>query len=188
MMLAGIIAGSRRRGGGMTLGWEDIVPISSIGDTIVSTEGTIIEARSLGDIADRTVNGVLFAAQLTRDDFIYAYGDSTLYGDGVIGAAFESMMDCFGNALYGPTVTLTGLTSGKTYLVQVFVSDDRFAEVSDRTQTFQIGSFTSSAERNGDSYSRKCYFTASGTTQSMVVAGVNSVAAVLNGFQVRQID
>jgi hypothetical protein len=173
----------RKRVSGFTLGWETPVSISTVGDTIVETDGTLIEAKSVAALSSSTVNGVLFT-----NGSIAGFTDqrlSTLYQDGVIGAAFETMMDSYGYSGTSGSLTLTGLTSGKTYLFQAFVSDDRAFGAS-RNQYFTIGAYTSDTKLQNTSSSYICRFVASGTTQ--VVNIYSNVSLCVNGYQVRQLD
>jgi hypothetical protein len=187
MNLLNSIAQQRRRRSrvsGFTLGWETPVSISTVGDTIVETDGTLIEAKSVAALSSSTVNGVLFT-----NTTLAGFTDqrlTTLYQNGVIGAAFETMMDSYGfiSGTSG-SLTLTGLTSGKTYLFQAFVSDDR-AFGATRNQYFTIGAYISDTKLQNTSSSYICRFVASATTQ--VVNLTSNVSVIINGYQVRQLD
>jgi hypothetical protein len=175
---------------GITLGWGTASNISSIGDSIVATSGTLVEARNLGAAVNETVNGVAFTGQSTRDGLDTAFASTGLYVDGGISASFESIMDSFayraatGNA----TLTLTGLTSGQTYQLQLFVSDDRTTSSANlRQQRYTLDSYVSAFVTNGTSYALACAFIAGGSTQSVTV-GWTAGNVVLNAFQVRQIS
>ena len=166
-----------------TLGWESPVAISTVGDSIVSTDGTLLEAKNTGEAVDKTVNGITFTGVATRDELNSAYFDAGNFQDGVVGAAFEGMLDSFAydGADTTANLTLTGLTYGVTYLLQVFVSDDRGGTV---TQTMTVGAYSSTATLQSASFSAICQFVASGTTQ-VVGFSVDTGNPILNGFQVR---
>jgi hypothetical protein len=177
---------------GIQLGWETRVPIASVGDSIVATDGTLIEARQLGvSSTNRTVNGVVFSFQLSRDALDGGFSGGTVYNAGGIGADFEAMMDSFSFKNVGDqtagNLVLIGLTASKTYILQLFIADDRGDNTRNREQQFTIGPHVSDAVKNGDQYSLICYFVASATTQTVGIT-VSDGAIVLNGFQVRQLD
>lgn len=172
---------------GFTLGWETPMAVSTFGDGIVSTSGTLIEAKNLGEATNRTVNGVLFTGQSTRDGLTNAFSDGSVYQDGVIGAAFEGMMDSFAWGGSPQTITLTGLTSGKTYLFQGFVSDDRSFGATNKLY-YVIQSYTSDELLENSSSSYICRFVATGTTETVTMPLTTGGFCITNGFQVRQLD
>jgi hypothetical protein len=166
------------------LGWESPVSVSTVGDSIIATDGVLIEARNLGQTTNRTVNGVLFLGQTSRDQLNSGATVATAYQDGVIGADFEGMMDSFAySGSIARSITLVGLQSGKTYLLQIFVSDDRNPS---RTQAHSLGGYDSDSVSQAASFSMICRFVATGTTENMLITP--NVAPIINGFQVRQLD
>ena len=178
----------------ITYGWEASQSIAAVGDSVVSTEGTLVEAKSLGSLTNRTVNGVTFVGATTAGSFATgggAFVDTTLYRGGGIGAAFEGMMDCaiFSNS--GNTtrnIPLANLTIGQTYLVQIFASDSRTVGIGNRRQTYTLLTHTLSAQRLGDELAMICIFIATATTENI---GINvdspdsTVPRLINGYQVR---
>jgi hypothetical protein len=168
----------------VTLGWEAVVSIASVGDSVVSTQGTLIEAKNLGSGDTYTVNGVVFVGQTTRDDLSNYFSNAAVYADGVVSADFDSMLDSFAHSATDDGFNMTGLVIGQTYLFQAFCADQR-SWVGDRFSTINILSYTTPST-NGKTagYSAKCYFTASATSHYVNIAGL----AYMNAFQIRRIS
>jgi hypothetical protein len=178
----------------ITYGWETPLSIAAVGDAVVSTEGTLVEARNLGQATDRVVNGVTFVGATTAGTFTSgggAFVDTTLYRGGGIGAAFEAMLDC---ALFSNSgdvtrnVPLTGLTIGQSYLLQLFMMDSRSAATQARNQSASIAGHTITPVRMGDELSCICRFLATATTENVginVLAPNATVPRIVNGYQVR---
>jgi hypothetical protein len=175
-------------------GWETPLSIAAVGDAVVSTEGTLVEAKSLGALTNRTVNGVTFVGATTAGTFTSGGGsfvDSTLYRGGGIGAAFEAMLDCaiFSNSGdVTRNVPLAGLTIGQSYLVQVFVMDSRVVATQNRNQSLAVAGHTLTPVRMGDELSCVCRFVATSTTENIginMLAPDATVPRIINGYQVR---
>jgi hypothetical protein len=175
-----------------SLGWENHVHVSSIGDSIIDTKGILIVAKNgtNAGAGSKTVNGVTFTNTGTIGSKMTAsYSDSAIYQDGNIGTDFEAMMDSFVYCGADPPVTfpLTGLTVGKTYLLQILNSDNRNnASFKARTQTYNVAGYTSETIANYMGYSVKCRFVASATSHNVTITF--SSAPNLCGYQVRQLD
>lgn len=175
-------------------GWDTPQSIAAIGDTVVSLEGTLVEAKSLGAATNRTVNSVTFVGATTAGGFTSgggAFSDTTLYRGGGIGAAFEAMMDCAifsGSNDVVRVIPLAGLTIGQSYLVQVFASDSRTTGIANRRQSYTVAGHSLSSQRLGDELSLTCRFVAGATTENI---GINvdapdaTVPRLINGYQVR---
>lgn len=186
----GAFGGHGAPAGGFTLGWETPVQISTVGDSIVETSGSLIEAVNLGETTNQTVNGVLFVAALTRDGLNSGSSDSSvLYTDGGVGASFESMLDScawyYSGTPTARTITLSGLTSGKTYLLQVFVSDERFAG---RAESLSIAGHSYGPFEFNLSQSYVCRFIAGATSATLTVTPNVYGVAQVHAFQIRQLD
>jgi hypothetical protein len=189
-----VIINAHNFGGGIAYGWETPLSIAAVGDAVVSTEGTLVEAKSLGAATNRTVNGVTFTGATTAGSFTSgggAFTDAALYTGGGIGATFEAMLDC---AIFSATgdvtrnVPLTGLTIGQSYLVQVFAMDSRSGAIANRNQSFVVAGHTLSPVRLGDNLSLLCRFIATSTTENLginVLAPNATVPRIINGYQVR---
>jgi hypothetical protein len=110
--------------------------------TDLSTAGALIAAVNLGTTTAATLNGITFTGNNTGSmtaggvkinffgsDFI-PYGEGSLYnGTTVTGVDADNLLDTWGYA-YHPgqadgSVDLIGLTVGRTYKVQLLLSDDR---------------------------------------------------------------
>ncbi len=103
-------------------------------DTDISTLGELVTAVNLGSPHAVTVNGVKFAPDTTNSlftddgrDFI----NEALYGGGAIGSLTAEEANLLLDSVeFGPgngnsLARLSGLTVGRTYLVQLIVADDR---------------------------------------------------------------
>lgn len=170
----------------IVLGWEAPVDIDTVGDSIVSTAGTLVIARNCGESASRTVNGVAFTGQVGTGNMSSGVSLTSLYKSGGVGVAFEGLLDSFSYGSGQPrTFSVPGLTIGATYLLQVFGADDRSATTAAYQSTYTVAGYTSAGCFNGPGHSAICRFVAGSTTE--VVSIAHSSVSVINGFQVRQI-
>jgi hypothetical protein len=128
---------------------------------------------------------VAFTGQVSKNDLANGYYAVNNYQDGVVGTAFQEMLDSFAyDSDSSGTITISGLTNGLAYLLQVFVTDDRgFGAV---TQTMTVGAYSSTPTLQSVSFSAICRFVASGTTQ-VVSLSTDTGVPVMNGYQVRTI-
>ena len=164
-------------------GWESPISVSTVGDSIVSTEGDLVVAKNLGQASAKTVNGVTFSGVVSDGDFPTGVFLSTFYADGGVGVDFEAMMQSFSYGSGTRTITLSGLISGREYLLQVFDSDDR-AAYGPRTVQHYLAGYTSAATAHNTSFSAICRFVA--TDVSTPFSMVNSIGDVsCNGYQLR---
>ena len=184
--------------------WADPIAISSVGDSIVRTEGALVDAINFtpnASPASHTVNGVTFTNQTAPvpDWKEHHHFASDLYTDGGVGPDFELILDSFAygdQAPTGPnpeTLSLSGLTLGNPYLVQFFVSDDRtFNNATLRTQNFAADN-TSETVANGLSYSLIGVFFADAATQDVTSTGFpgghtqGTASPILNAYQLRNL-
>jgi hypothetical protein len=183
--------------GASIITWETPDRISTTGDTIVETDGTLIQAINFrhdqtGVI--RTVNTVPFttAVSVPSISATSASVASTVYQDGGVSAPFETMLDSFAFGGFVNSLTLSGLTAGNTYQVQLF-SSDRRATTDNRYIEFDDGLGNSSdrvTQRRG--YSTVGTFVADGTEQVIGIKGFTSATGStgtgfsVSGFQVRE--
>jgi hypothetical protein len=177
--------------------WNTPTAISPVGDTIVSTTGTLVEALNWGNWAGtgtRTINGVTFTGKgaggiTTNSDFSsitnFAHS-SAVYTDGGVGGDFEALLDSFMWRYPGVSspVSLSGLTLGSQYMVQFFVSDDRGCCASEMSW-FSGGGNESDHVRYDLSYAVTGMFTADATTQALTVNGQYS--SQVGGYQLRNL-
>ena len=120
-----------------TIVWQGAENISGVNDVRVS--GTLVAAYSFGGTAAgataTTVNGVPFVTAPANSTQGYVTSSNALYGwggfEGGTGQPFYSLPASYRTlnswALYGSantiSLTLSGLTAGKTYLLQFWVND-----------------------------------------------------------------
>lgn len=179
---------------------EPAVAISTVGDTIVSTDGLLVEAINYStSAAPRTVNTVGFTAQTTGPSgWNNPFSNSSIYTGGSVGTDFAAILDsfAFGDTPGNPgTETLTlgtfnSLNVGQSYFVQLFVSDDRTTALQNRQQDYTGGGNTSALYANGLSYSLTGTFIADAATQNIsfrVFPPSGSASPIINAFQVRQL-
>lgn len=179
-------------GASFTPGWQTSAGIASVGDTIISTEGTLLDAKNLGSATNRTVNGVLFTGATTAGTFTSGGGaavDNSAYTGGNVGSDFEALLDSFIFSATGDltrNVPISGLTIGVNYMLQIFATDDRSAAIQDRLQSYTIAGHTLTDQRLGDSLSMICYFTATDTTMNLGIFQTGQTyPRMIAGYQVR---
>jgi hypothetical protein len=167
----------------VVVGWEAPVGIAAIGDTVINTEGILVEAVNLADGAVNTpsvVNGVTFLSDFSRDGYTSAANIGGLYGGGGVGAGLLFILQ---SCCYGANpIILTGLEIGEYYLLQVLVSDERGGSSSIET-ILTLGDFVSSSVLVNPANSRICRFVATATTQAF-----SSSYDLLAGFQTRKLS
>ena len=178
--------------------WGTPIGISTVGDSIVSTDGELVTAINFDTNAqDRTVNGVTFEGETSPPPGWEGrlYDPNNVYTDGNVGPQFRRLLNSFTFGSEDPTsstasLTLSGLTAGTPYQVQFFVSDDR-GVAAGRTQFFTGGANDSSTELQSSSYSLIGTFVADGISQLISVTGLpgedSSARPIVNVYQVRNI-
>jgi len=182
-------------------------PTTIAGDTDVVTNGTLVYAYDLNNSA-QTVNTVAFAAansttslgsgNVTMSGFSSDAASST-YGSS--SAPFANLSIAYKAVLGGGdyasaanttvTVTLNGLTSGQTYLVQVWADDSRgYARTETNSSAGGNSVVLSYNTANGAGGGLGQYvigsFVASGTSQAFTLIG--AVSSQLNAIQVRNVN
>lgn len=100
--------------------------------TDISTTGTLVEAHAEGGGAT-TVNGVTFAAANTLGSSSSTQLDGASTGD----AGFDSLLNSvsFGGGV-STTIDLGSFTSGTSYEIQIFYTDQRTPGLNDRVMTY----------------------------------------------------
>lgn len=171
-----------------TIDWQTEQGIAATGDTVVSTAGVLHEAINFGEADDQEVNGVNFVgtpAIPTGWGASVAFEEARYKGGG-IGTEFTSLMQSFvqGNSAT-ETITLTGLTNGTEYLIQLFHSDDRTAGTMAATIA-HAGTGNSGGITNAPSYALTGLFTADAGTQVVSFTGSGGPIQLM-GYQVRAI-
>jgi hypothetical protein len=171
------------------LGWGVERLISTAGDAVVETTGTLVTAINLGETATRTVNGVAFVGQNTIGTLDAAAVSADFYTGGGVGADFTAMMHSLAHASGSANgeISLTGLTVGDTYLLQVFSSDDRSTYAA-RTQALSIAGYTSAAMVTGSSFAVTCRFVATATSHTLTISDPDGLGATqLQALQLRRL-
>ncbi len=140
-----------------------------------STAGTFVAGFNYGG-PDLTIGADLWTSATFG---LGSFGTSV--NAGTADAGFNAMLTtaAFTQATFPPIFTLTGLTIGRSYLLQVFVADLRSC-CNDRVQNFggvQI--------LHGDGAVVEGTFIADATQQSWTSSG--NPATIVNGFQLRDI-
>ena len=165
--------------------WDAPVAITTNGSASdVVNLGTTVEAQyATSGLGAQTVNGVTFQEGFTN----YATPNGTTTGalSGSTGnGAYDTILNGFAyDGLNPNTLTLTGLTVGKTYDVQIWGLDDRDC-CSSRTESFTGGSNTSATFAVGSNVSITGHFVADATTQAVLLNGVDQSQMNLNAFAV----
>jgi len=166
--------------------------------------GTVVQALNFGGPATTpTASGVSFSAAATPPGATAATGLALANSDPQFNTALNSKVFRFGGGSTF-TVTLTGLTNQQAYSVQLFVADNRStapnSQFANRTQRFSDGLGNNSGTlRHGGSAGQIGgqyvigTFTASGTTQTIVVTGLTGgggtdlPTAILNALVLRRV-
>lgn len=168
---------------------------AGLGDSAVSTDGTLVEAINFGNSANVTVNGVLFSGLTTGDTTYYDNqldtNDPDITGTSVGGGSKIDVLTTSFASYSGVSThsgTLIGLTSGYTYQVQLISSFDDLA----RTTTFNDGLGNTIVQHTNDPHSFSTgTFKAVGTTQTLNFTAAkdtpdeNTPSAFLNAYQLR---
>jgi len=184
----GVLAAGVGVAGASTITWTGGA-LAGLGTTTISTQGAFVEAHNVGEATATAAGPITFDA-LAATPFTNTYLDFLPVGL-TSNAAFDSVLDsgAWENAFTDAVLTLTGLTSGRTYLAQFFVADTRDS-FSTRTVTVIAGnSMTSGLLGLGWVFNGT--FTADATTQSITFRGggttEDSKYAYLNASQLRDI-
>ena len=173
-------------------GWESPVEISTVGDSILSTEGTLVLAHNYGTSSDTiyTVNGISFDPFETSEMGSFSNFDSDInqevrYSAGNVSADFDDALDSFSFEFdrTGAYLDYSGLTIGEDYLIQVLISNQSnpntdliFMQIAGESDTTGVN------PNIGQSII--CRFTATATTQRLSFTWRNLV----NCMQIRQLS
>ena len=175
--------------------WDTEVKVSTVGDTVIDTSGTLIEAFNFGETTNRTVNGVQFVGQAsgingTESDWsplTTNFSTIDLYSEGVIGGAFEGMMDSlsYGTLNSTATITLKDLSLNLNYGIQIFFSDDRSGGPQSASMTYASGANTTGPLLIREGYSLTGSFVADATTQTFTITPSSGWEPMASGYQLR---
>ena len=193
-----------------TISWNS-ANLTSLTGTEVSTNGTFVQALNFGGGTsstdwDTTINGVAFtglASGGTNNVFDNpASGNFSANSNRVIPssndayttglAVYDTLLSGFlfdSSATDFRTVTLSGLTTGQEYLVQLFLGDDRStvgskAIIIDQGTGNEYRSFTYTLDANdANGIVINGTFTADAATQAFTMNNVNTSTEALTGLQ-----
>lgn len=162
--------------------------LGSGGETTVLNNGTAVYAYNFGNTADYTVNGVTFNSQFPGNPWgAWLAGSSPGTGN----AAFNAMIETFVfvdvnlSSVFSQAFTLTGLTIGSQYQLQLFIYDARTC-CSARTMLVSDGAGGNSPSIvHGEGRSLIGTFTADAATQALVFS--SSQAFVVSALSLRDV-
>ena len=166
----------------ITLGWGTPVAVNNAADTIVDTGGTFVNAFRFGSTNNLTINGVTFTGTNTGGT---SYNDPALFA--TYGSASANLQSLLQNLIYGLSGdirTITGLTSGRTYMLQWFFADER-ASVNTRNQIVTIDSYSITFPAQLTAKATKCYFVATGSSMSLTITGGEN--GHIEAYQIRDV-
>ena len=183
--------------------WE--APVSVTSDSIVNTNGTLVEA--VDGISDwtpsyatparsnRTVNGVTFVQRLPpREDFGQCFYSTAVFRGTGVSSGFADILDddiyssAGGAGGSEAVLTLAGLTAGRDYLFQMFCCENRTSVTwSQRVRGGDNTSATITDGGNGGATSITGRFTADGPTMDLYFTEISG-SVWWNAFQVRDVS
>ena len=172
----------------VTLGWGTPVLVENASDTIVDTGGTFVNAFRFGSTNNLTINFVTFtgtnlsapAAPYTDAAFFSAVGTAS--------ADLRSLLRSLNYDLPSNIHTITGLTSGNTYMLQWFYSDERTGgspAIETRTQIVTIDTHSITFPSPLKAKATKCYFVATGSSMSITITGGEN--GHIEAYQIRDV-
>lgn len=213
--LAASLAALAEAGPPPAITWGSATTVT--GDSDVSTSGTLLYAYNVGasGVSSATVNTVTFASyafptlssSVTVGSVTFTESPGDLWGSNSLGSSsapfsnlssgYKTLLGSAGGALIPATITATlgGLTSGRQYELQIWVSNPANATIYGVTigdTTFTAGlSVTLDPNTTNASGGLGQYvigtFTASGSTRTFTMNSSGSNAPSLSAFQVRDI-
>ncbi|NBV86044.1 MAG: hypothetical protein EBS01_07230, partial [Verrucomicrobia bacterium] len=186
--------------------------IGSSGDADVLTKGTLTYAHSIVS-GSPVINGVAFSpitatsgnSNITFSGFTGSWNGCNASGTyfNALSASYQALVtNCFNNSGGAVTVTLNGLTVGRTYAVQIWVNDSRYVTsgnefLRDENITSAGGNtvnlkynFAHPSAGGGTGQYVIGTFVADATTQNFTMqagSAATSISTQINGIQVRDI-
>ena len=168
----------------VTLGWGTPVAVNNATDDIVTTEGTFVNAFRFGSATNLTINGVTFTGVNTGGTSASDTGFFATYGSASVN--LRSLLQSLIFGLSADTHTITGLTSGRTYMLQWFFADERTSgNISTRNQIVQISTYTKTFDAQLTAKATKCYFVATGSSMSITITGGEN--GHIEAYQIRDV-
>lgn len=199
-ILLAIVAAGANRLEAAPIAWDSVGLITN--DSDVKLEGTLLQAVNVSGV-DTTINTVLFAAtsaagagNLVLSASGPMSGEGSSYGVGTpftdLSSSYQALAQS-GRYAWNVDMNLgiSGLTSGKQYLVQFWVNDSRSFINRDVTLTATNTSdplkYNNTAGSNGLGSYVVGRFTADAATQNIVASSGPSGYPQINGYQIREI-
>jgi hypothetical protein len=203
LLVAGMVAAGTASAATITWG-PTAVPLTEAG-TEVSTSGTLVQALNFGrgtsSDFDTTINGVPFTGfanaagtWIDPSSGTFSANSNTVVTPGYSGlGTYDLLLDGWlgSGGSTRNSVTLSGLSIGQEYLVQLFLADSRTIGNPSRSTYFPvidvgeanefIGPTYGSNNRNG--FVINGTFTADGASQSFTINNDNAAFATPAGFQ-----
>jgi hypothetical protein len=162
---------------------------SVTGTADVVNTGTLIMAQyATPGGATQTVNGVPFAGGFTTYHQPGGTATGALNGTTTGNAAYDTILNAFAYDGLPGTLTLTGLTSGSNYMVELWCLDGRSGDSGRQVSLSDTLGNSTFPFTEGSEAIIEGFFTASGSTQVINLTGMTTGATNvgnLNAFQVR---
>jgi hypothetical protein len=171
------------------MGWQPSVAAKNAQNTIVSDEGNLVVAKRFGVDANVTINGVTFIGTAQSYGTGQGVGTPTytFFSDtGTASPELISLYSYFTFGIQGGAHTISGLTTGATYMLQWFFADERTSgDIATRNQSVTIANYANTFPAQLVAKATKCYFVATSTSHDIVIGGNED--GHIAAFQVRQI-
>jgi hypothetical protein len=180
---------------GSTILWSSPVPYTTDGSAsdVLNAGGTVVVAEYANGngAGTQNVNGILFSEGLADYAGYQATTVQALQGFTTNNAAYDTILNGFAYDGSDPnTLTITGLTPGTTYDVQLWALDNRFDEDL-RTENFSSGLSDVNASTTfalGSDVSVTGSFVADGSGEQVIyVNGIGQFQTNLNAFSVQAV-
>ena len=172
----------------ITLGWSTPVLVENATDDIVTTEGTFVNAFRFGSLTDLTINTVTFTGTNLALP-AQPYTDLAFFSAvGTASADLRSLLRSLNYDLPGNIHTITGLTSGRTYMLQWFFADERSGppdNIQFRNQIVTIAGYSITFPAALVAKATKCYFVATDTTMLLTITGTED--GHIEAYQIRDV-
>ena len=171
-----------------TQGWELTTSSpATLGEAIVSTEGTFVQAKRFGVNTNLTINNVTFTGTALSNNSGEAAAVSDAFA--VRGIASDSLISLYTNltfSILNNTHIISDLIIGRYYLIQWFFGDERTNYgIPTRNQTVSFAGYAFTSDKPLVAASRKGYFVATATSMPLLITGGEN--GHIMAFQVREI-
>ena len=166
------------------------------GANTISLNGTLVEAVSLGAVSNAPAGAVTVTNGSKTESILFTQTDTLLNQAGIRintgidtgNANWDSVVNSADwNNVNPKTLTLSGLTPGQAYQIELFLFDDRNTTVAARIQTYSDGVMESLGFRNDNGKSIIGTFIANGDSQSITLIG-STTSVTLNAYILRAIS